>query len=285
MFMEKYLSHYSALKHWDFPLAHQYFKEKLNDDFPQQYLVRDIKARSYKKEISTHVCTRNLPRNSFVKLENKQKIVSPQLMFLQLASTLDIIEIIILGYLLCAYPEGIFSNSLINKSHLIKYVSSANLPNKKKALRALKYVQEGANSIMEIFVAMLLSLPNALGGLSIPGGVLNYKVELDNLSARAIKKKNLYIDYCFPNQKIGYEYQGSFHNRTIDEDSNRKMVLKRMGYEIVTISKTQLYDKNKLVLWLIEAAKTNRKKIRIRTQKYIKYFNRIIELLPKSDLT
>ncbi|HHU53624.1 MAG TPA: hypothetical protein GXZ43_06080 [Clostridiaceae bacterium] len=280
--MEKYLSHYSALKHWNFPLAHQYFNEKL-DHSPQQYLVRDVKARSYKKEISTHVCTKNLPKNSFVKLDNEQKIVSPQLMFLQLASTLDIIETIILGYLLCAYPEGIFSKSLIGKSQLIKYVSSTNLSHKKKALRALKYVQEGANSIMEIFVAMLLNLPNALGGLSIPGGVLNYKVELDDLSARAIKKKNLYIDYCFPNQKIGYEYQGVFHNQTIDEDSNRKMALKRMGYEIVTITKTQLYDENKLRLWLTDAAKTNRKKIRIRTDKYMKYFNRIIELLPKPD--
>lgn len=280
--MEKYLSHYSALKHWNFPLAHKYFRERLNDDLPKQFLVRENKARSFKNGIYTHVCTRNLPKNSLLKLDNEQKIVSPQLMFLQLASDFDIIETIILGYLLCAYPEGLFSKPLIDKSQLTKYISSVNLPNKKKALRALKYVQEGANSIMEIFVAMFLSLPNALGGLAIPGGVLNYKVELDKLSARAIRKNNLYIDYCFPNQKTGYEYQGIFHNNTMDEDSNRKMALKRMGYEIITITKTQLYDREKLTLWLIDAAKTNGKKLRIRTHRFIKYFDRIIELLPKN---
>ncbi len=149
-------------------------------------------------------------------------------------------------------------------------------------MRALKYMKDDACSIMEIFVDMFLGLPNFMGGLGLKGGVFNYEVILSSESAVAIGQDRCFIDYCFPSARIAYEYQGTDHNTSIDQDSSRMMALRRMGYNIITVTKSQLYIPEKLQQLLRYAAKTHKTKIRLRSKSYAESFQRIHTLLPRN---
>lgn len=213
-------------------------------------------------------------------------LVSPALMYVQLANELDILELILLGNLICSLPNGPYSRALITKTKLINFAKSAvGLNGRKKALRALQYVTNDACSIMEIFLAMFLGLPQSLGGLGLKGGVFNYRLSLDDEGFAAIKKNSCFIDYCFPKEKIAYEYQGGVHSDTIDQDSSRIMALTRQKYTVVTVTKSQLYDPNKLSQLLLHAMYLHKVRKRIRSKSYNKNFQRLRHLLPSASDT
>ena len=223
--MKSYISHESALKLWDFPLAQQYYQLGNNPGEIEHVTVTEKRFRFFSDRYKIHVCSTPLPKSSFA-CANGLDLVSPPLMFVQMANELDIIELILLGNLLCSLPNGPFSKAVTTRQKLINYAKSAEgLFGRKKALRALKYVSNDACSIMEIFLAMFLSLPRSLGGLGLKGGVFNYPLLMDGESFAAIKKNQCFIDYCFPKEKIGYEYQGEIHNSSVDQDSSRIMAL------------------------------------------------------------
>lgn len=281
--MKRYLSHFSALRYWGFEMVQQYFKAEMATQNSEQYLVLDQKDRFNTKNEKSFLCTKKIPKDGLM-INCGVAVVSPELMFLQLAANLDILQTIILANLLCTYPNGPLSKPLLNKERLLEFATKAfGLHGRTKALRALQYTKNGAGSIMEVFVHMFLGLPHHLGGLGLGGGFFNYKIVLDKESSQALKQKNCYIDYCFPKIKMAYEYQGEYHNETIDQDSSRIMALNRMGYTVKTITKTQLYDSSKLNQLIRYVAKKHKKRIQIRTVNYNTNFLRLRSLLPRNE--
>lgn len=280
--MKKYISNQSALQYWNFPLAQQFFAAQIALATETQYIVLNKRDRFTSGGTTPRLCAAKIPKNGLIISENVG-VVSPELMFIQLASTLDIHEMIILGDLLCSCPDGPRSNPLMRKSKLLAYVQQAEGHHgRKKALTALKYVKERACSIMEVFVDLFIGLPNSLGGLGLKGGIFNFKVELDPEGAAALGQKTCFIDYCFPETKIAYEYLGDSHNNSIDYDSVRNMALHRMGFQVITITKTQLYNHLKLNQLLRQAAKISDARVRIRTENFAVRQRRIRDLLPRS---
>ncbi|HHU53723.1 MAG TPA: DUF559 domain-containing protein [Clostridiaceae bacterium] len=281
--MKRYLSHFSALRYWGFEMVQQYFKAEMDTRKFEQYLVLNPKDRFNTKEEKSFICTKKISESSLI-INNGIAVVTPELMFLQLAAELDILQTIILANLLCAYPNGPLSEPLMRKEKLLAFANkAAGLHGRTKALRALQYTQNGAGSIMEVFVHMFLGLPHNLGGLGLKGGLFNYKIVLDKESSQALKQKNCYVDYCFPKMKIAYEYQGEYHNETVDHDSSRIMALNRMGYTVKTITKTQLYDSSKLNQLIHYIANKHKKRIQIRTDNFQNNFLRLRSLLPKNE--
>ena len=279
--MKKYISHLSALKIWNFPLAHSYFEQEISAITQTQYTVLNRADRFMLNGQTAHICTQDIPSNGLC-IKHGVGIVSPHLMFIQLAKQFDIFQTIILGNLLCSRPDGAFASQQITKSELLDFVIQAKGHHgQRRAYQALRYVKDNAFSVMEIFVDLFLGLPMCMGGLGLKGGVFNCEIILDYESSQAIKKDRCFIDYCFPEPKIGYEYQSEYHNQTIDQDSSRSMALSRMNYRITTITKSQLYDKNKLKQLLFYAAKIHKIKYQIRTPNYEKNLNRIRQLLPR----
>lgn len=281
--MKAYLSHESALEFWNFPLAQQFFARHITlaGGGGPQYTVLHKHDIFVKDTVPTHLCSLKLTKDSFVVI-NKVHVVSPKLMFVQLVNKLDLHEAIILGNLLCACPEGPRSEPLITKSALENFVLAAKghngLP---RARMALQYVEDRSCSIMEVFVGLFLSLPNHLGGLGLKGGCFNYIIQLDRQGAAALGQDSCYVDYCFPAKKIAFEYLGETHKNTLDFDSARNMTLTRLGFTVITITKSQLYNPLKLSQLLDQAADLCGAKIRIRTKKYVTAQLRIRELLPK----
>ena len=134
---------------------------------------------------------------------------------------------------------------------------------------------------MEVFVHLFLSLPNQFGGLGLSGGVYNHKVSLDERAQAVMGQQACYIDYCFPELKIAYEYQGDQHNRTVDQDSRRMQVLRSLGYNVVTITRSQLYVPQARNHFFEFVLKLHDVRQRIRTQKYEQNLERLHELLPR----
>ncbi len=281
--MKRYISHMSALKYWDFPLAQSYFEPKFSLNGTEQFTVTHRSQRFSHNKVRSHICSRELPKGSFTQT-NGIDVVSPSLMFVQLATELDIHELIILGNLLCSRPYGPYSKPQLTKTKLLNYVRAASgLSGRKKALRALNYINNDACSIMEVFLAMFLSLPHALGGLGLKGGIFNYRLSLDDEGINALKKDTCFIDYCFPKEKIAYEYQGEIHSNTIDQDSSRIMALTRQKFTVITVTKSQLYDPGKLSQLLFHSIQLHNVEKRTRTKRRELYLHRIRELLPSQD--
>lgn len=281
--MKTYLSNESALQYWNFPLAQKYFATRMALADTSHYMVLSKADRFTSEGATCHVCSTKIPKKSLI-IHGEIGVVSPSLMFVQLTQNLDIFESIILGTLLCSCPDGPWSTPLVDKAELLKFARVAKgLRGQEKALNALKYIKDRACSIMEVFVDLYLGLPNYLGGLNLQGGIFNYKVELDTEGSVALGQSICYIDYCFPKEKIAYEYLGDGHNSSVDYDSGRNMALKRMGYHVITITKSQLYNASKLSQILHEASDVHGKKIRIRTEKYKTSRQRIQQLLPRPN--
>ncbi|NCC84829.1 MAG: hypothetical protein EOM03_11995 [Clostridia bacterium] len=279
--MRNYITHESALHYWNFPLAQQFFAKQIAMSGRTQLLVLDRSNMFTKDGYTTRLYSGQLPSKALTRID-KVDVVSPGLMFVQLAGKLDIHQAIILGTLLCSCPNGPRSEPLVTSKELQTFLDSMNkyygLPN---ARTAIKYVNDRACSIMEVFVALFLSLPNHLGGLGLKGGYFNYKVELDPRGSAALGQGVCYIDYCFPDAKIACEYLGDEHKNTVDNDSVRNMALARMGYRVVTVTKSQLYHPEKLDQFLQQLAEMHGTKIRIRSKKYETAHRRICELLPR----
>ncbi|NLJ70491.1 MAG: DUF559 domain-containing protein [Clostridiaceae bacterium] len=277
-----YLSHFSALKYWNFPLVSQYYKNIIDSNKMCEVLIRSRKDYFIDNGIKVYLNQMHFPENGLT-IRNNTKIVSPYLLFLQISEKMDILETILLGNLLCSKSDGPFSQECVDYFKLKTFVKEAKgHKGRQKALRALKYIKNGACSIMEIFVHMFFRLPVMLGGRAIEGGCFNYQVVLTKELAKALNKEILFIDYCFPDKKIAYEYLGNYHNQSVDQDSKRNLALKRMGYDVITISKSQLYDKNNLQQLLLHVQKLHKKRNYIRTKEYEKNFHKLWLLLPRN---
>ncbi|MGI6580099.1 MAG: DUF559 domain-containing protein [Saccharofermentanales bacterium] len=275
-----YISHFSALKYWKLTLANQYYENTINFKEMSEFLIRNRNTKIYDNNIKIYLNRKFIPENGLI-IHNAEKVVSPYLLFLQLSERMDILETILLGNLLCSKNNGPFSQECVDVDKLKLFVEKAKgHMGRQKALRALKYVNNGACSIMEIFVHMFFRLPVMLGGRAIEGGYFNYKVILPKELSIALKNEVLFIDYCFPDQKIAYEYLGEYHNQSIDHDSKRTLALKRMGFDVITISKSQLYDKKNLKQLLLHVQKIHKKRNYIRTSEHEKNFHKLWLLLP-----
>lgn len=191
----QHLSHFSALEYWNISVLNSIFAENIAKLETPAYLVLNPKDRFFNSEGRTYLCTKKLPPDA---LDDRHGAVSPYLMFVQLANELDMIELILLGCLLCSRPIATQNYTYIDIKKLQAFVEAAAfIPGRKKALRALRYVKEGAASVMEVFVHLFIGLPNHLGGLGLSGGIFNYKIKLNHDGKIALNQENCFIDLCF----------------------------------------------------------------------------------------
>ncbi len=275
----KYLSYFSGLQYWNIPLLNDYYAAVFSQVKKSHYTVRSRKEIAKNSDEIYHLCTTSVPKSGFI---TDQGVVSPAFLFLQMAESHDIIELIILGCLLCSCPNGPFSDPLVLKKDIHKFVEATKMHRgKRKALQALKHVKDRSCSIMEIFVHLFFGLPNHLGGLGLKGGELNYRLDLNADGQKAMGKRVCFVDYCFPEQKIACEYLGEIHAGSLDYDSTRTTAISDMGYRVITITKSQLYNHDRRMQLFKRVLKAHKIHRRIRTDKYEFWQNRIHTLLPR----
>ena len=200
--------------------------------------------------VHAHVQAHELPANSFYRLSEHVLIVCPELCFIQMGEFLSLERLIHAGYELCgtyrlpvadAQPE--FRDALSTKAQVSAYIDAcgARVVNT-SARRAAGYVMDGSASPRESSLAMLLCLPQRLGGYGLPVPVLNHPVQLTPEAYRIYPCNPCRCDLFWPEQRFGVEYQGELHKERYAEDVARAAAFQAVGVDLLAITKEQMAD-------------------------------------------
>lgn len=214
-------------------------------------LVPHKELRKRRSPIIEHVWSQPLPKKSLVQITEDVYVTSPEFCFLELASFLDLGELIAVGYELCGtYSlDPLSGNAIFDlaaatcANSIVSFLDSMpSCRGIKRAKQAARHIHDGSASPMETSVHMRFSLPSKLGGYGLPRSLLNHEINLNNRARRLAKTETCRCDIYFPKIKLDVEFNSvEFHKNRIQEDAARSAALKFMGLEVLSITKRQ-YD-------------------------------------------
>ncbi len=284
--MEKYFSHLTAAKTWDIPNIDNVLGFHLSEYGSEDITVNDNSERFRRKSKLVHSCGLNLPVNAVTERSGK-RVASPELIFLELANQLSIHRLILLGLQLCSFPPGEPFKATTSKQKVNRFLAKTQgHRGHRKALRAIKYVENGSASIMESLVYMILTLPNALGGYGLGGAVFNYEIKLKGGSPLHIRQRSCFADLYYKQVKVAVEYESfAYHSRPQEQgkDAIRSTILNRKGVKVLHMNTIQLYDIVACNDFAHTLATSLGKRIFIRAKDFEKMHIQIRELLPRMD--
>ncbi len=286
--MKMYLSHFSAAAYWNIPYIDAVLGSEITESEAVDFTVPENSSRFRKRCCRIHLCALDLPAGAVIS-RNGEAVASPELVFLQLASKLSIHKLILLGLQLCAYPPGKPSGAITTKKKLKAFLGKASgHRGQAKALRAVKYIEDGSVSVMESFVYMILTLPHALGGYGLGDAVFNYEINLKDEAGKRLGQQRCFTDLYYKSAKLAIEYESfTFHNSPSEQgrDAVRASILDRHGVEVMHLSPIQLYDKNACTDFVLNLASRLGKRIQIRTKKFNEMNALLRVLLPVRSST
>lgn len=216
-------------------------------------LVDSKEKRRVSSSHMTHLWSTPIPDGALYSMGGGAHVSSPAFVFLQLAQTLDFVQLICYGCELCGiyvfdeHAERGFNKRrrpLVNKEALEGFICEMEgVPGAKRARAALRYIVEGAGSPRETDGALLLSLPYKHGGYSLSTFVMNLEVPLVGAARKLYHKDPCRIDICFPEKNLAVEYLGLYDHsggEAVGSDRGRTLALKEMGYEVMEVTKFQV---------------------------------------------
>ena len=244
--MNAFISYFTAAAYWNVPYIETVLGYRIDETSTVDFTVSKLAARSRIKGQSFHLCELELPDRAVVTRDDIL-VASPELVFLQLASGLDVHRLILLGLQLCSHPPGKPSESITTKVKLKHFLAkTSGHRGHRKALRAVKYIEDGSASVMESITYMILTLPHALGGFGLDGAVFNHEITLRDEVSKRLGQKRCFVDLFYKSAKLAVEYDSfAFHSTPIEQgkDLMRSTILERQNIEVMQISTIQLYDK------------------------------------------
>ena len=191
--------------------------------------------------LSYHAVPEACKEDSFVTL-GEYGLASPELCFLQMASQLDLIDLVLLGFRLCGdyRPSELRFRTgdlpLTSPKALSKYVEDhPGCKGVKRARQALRYVLAGSNSTMESRLTIALIFPPRWGG---------YGFSFPELNA-AIAGTERKGDLCWLDKRLVVEYDSRLHHETSfaqERDSVRRAELGFCGFGVITVTRAQVED-------------------------------------------
>ncbi|MDD4389562.1 MAG: hypothetical protein PHW03_02030 [Eubacteriales bacterium] len=142
---------------------------------------------------------------------------------------------------------------------------------RRKALRAINYIENGSASIMESIAFMILTLPHALGGYGLHDAVFNYEIKLKHDVSKRLGQKRCFTDLYYESKRLAVEYESfAFHNSPSEQgkDVMRAAVLEKQRIGVMRLTTIQLYDKDACRDFASILASRLGKRIQIRTKKF-----------------
>ena len=281
-YMEKYLSHFSAAEMWDIPCIKDVLGLKTEETNAVDITVSEQNAKFRIKGKNVHSCELTLPTDAVIS-RNGKMVASPELLFLELASKLSVHRLILLGLQLCSHSPGKPFEAKTTKQKLNAFL--AKTPGHlghRKAVRAMKYVENGSASIMESIAYMILTLPHSLGGYGLNGAVFNHEIKLKSDARIRLGQSRCFTDLYYKQAKVAVEYESfAYHHSPLEQgkDVMRSAILERQGVDVMRLSTIQLYDKNACEDFAYNLAARLRKRMQIRTKKFDEMHAHLRELL------
>ena len=169
--------------------------------------------------VRAHQCGCGLPPQSILWVDEHAGVVCPELLFVQMAETLELGQLVMLGNELC----GTFTRSAHNPvgGPVVDHVAPAatvdgiqwyleqvvGVRGAQRARLALAHVRDGAASVPEAKLATMYDLPRAECGYGMGPIVLNEYVQV-NKTQKPQEQRGRYPDILFSFAPIGINYDG-----------------------------------------------------------------------------
>ena len=229
---------------------------------PVHVSIRDRASRG-SHAFCYHIHRRSFPFGSFCALDESTYVASPELCFLQLAETLSLPSLAIVGMELCgtyrctgsasvdegsfAYEPSTFQTApLTSAAKIRRFIDRCGGERGVKAARsAMPFVLDGSASPMESIVAALMALPARLGGWGMPVPKLNYEIAIAKDASHRPFGTRRRCDFFWPGCDVALEYDSrSFHAQqgAFVRDSVRRDELMHEGVRVLTMTPGQLFD-------------------------------------------
>ncbi len=280
--MNGYLSYETAALIWDIPCIEAVLGNDINESDITEITVVEYNARHCVNNKRIHSCVLDLPDGAITN-RNGKMVASPELLFLELASKLSIHRLILLGLQLCSYTTASNSSAITTKQKLNAFLAKTfGHKGHRKALQAVKYVENGSASIMESLTYMILGLPHALGGFGLNGAVFNRQVEVKGEARMRLGQNRCFVDLYYRKEKLGIEYESfAYHSRPSQQgkDIMRSATLERQGLNVMHLSTIQVYDRSACREFAYNLAARLGRRIQIRTNKFDEMHTLLRELL------
>jgi len=281
--METFITHKSALQYWRLhgraqerdgyrrvskrpPSCVPSFDAILKSEgfglpMPLDIMANAPNGRRASQAIRPHLFRGTFPIGSFISVGNGLFVSSPELCFFQMASELPLIKLIELGFELCgsySLPgtgasgvnveisgKGFYDRPpLTTAKKLDSFIARmSGAHGRNLAIKALRYITDGAASPMETILVMLLSLPYKYGGYGLPMPELNSHIIPLKSAKRSSSKSYYSCDLYWPELNLAAEYDSDqFHTGgdRIANDSKRRNALAAIGVVVITITNQQI---------------------------------------------
>ncbi|MBS5450110.1 MAG: hypothetical protein KHY83_07755 [Coriobacteriia bacterium] len=222
---------------------------------PLQTIVPRASLRGGMAEVNASAWGTRLPCRAFLEVGNDVFVSTPEFAFVQMASRLDVVDLVELGCELCGtYTCGMGLGGTLPTSYDLLALTDVGRLRRcidelggargvKRARAALPYVAEGSGSPMETRILLPMALPGRLGGYGLGTPLPNHVVEA-SAEARAMAGRSFFrCDLFLPQGNLDVEYNGlQFHGgqRDMERDARRANALLSMGITVLTVTADQL---------------------------------------------
>ena len=181
------------------------------------------------QNVRCHVQAASLPPNAVVWLDERSSMCGPEYLFVQMAESLTLPELVLLGYELCGnysrskedptrgpVTDGVCPATTVDDLYAFAWGVNR-IPGAAKARQATRYIADHAVSVPEAILATMYSLPTEEGGYDMGPVRLNERVsaidddtpDYQGTSRRNARKR--YPDLMFSFASIGINYDGVDH--------------------------------------------------------------------------
>ena len=226
-----------------------------------------------REDIIGHFRTKQLPRRALIRLSKYVYIVSPELLFLDLArdDSISIEDLAIIGFELCGTYllddswDGLTQTeaALTSTVKLERFIrTNKGFSGAKRAARALRLVYDKSNSPMETVLAALVTFPRQMGGFGIGPIAMNQEVE----TADGTK----WVDLLIKGANVGLEYKGrdTHPPEQTQRDDRRQNRLVGSGITILNVWYEDLAELHLLNQLHADIVKAMGKRLRIRDEQF-----------------
>ena len=204
-----------------------------------------------KQRSKTHIChlmTGAIPNGSFCKVGKGVYIASPELLFVEMATRLEFIDLVLFGLELCGTytlsatgePGSQGCPAATTRRTLSSYVKHAKgMRGAAIAQKALRWVVDGSNSPMESALMLFLCLPVRLGGYAFPIPSLNPTTRLGKKAARILDYDSMRCDLHWIKEHVAIEYASSERHLTPQAaatDARRANALNYKDIDLITVT-------------------------------------------------
>lgn len=211
-------------------------------------LVPRRKDLRHMKGIKTHLCSRELPAESFWDLGDDIYLVTPERCFLEAAMRgVDQERLMAFGMELCgtyslAYGnEDGFANGtqLTYASRLVAYLRRyRHVRGIAKARRAMACVVDGADSPRETATCLALTMSTFQGGYGIARPFMGEPIVPKDSQRELCSQSHYLADMLWKKPKLIVEYDGGHHDEPARaaKDKRRRSELAALGYTVIVVN-------------------------------------------------